>query len=99
MKAAGEITTIRAGKEFRICPSCGYELGFHTSFVGTNADKNNPVKSTRGRPQRPFPLHSAHRIMIPGHTPARTHRTPGLFFISGRGMRWQGERRSRGNRD
>jgi hypothetical protein len=47
MKAAGEITTIRAGREFRICPTCGYELGFHTSFIGTNADKNNPVKSTR----------------------------------------------------
>ena len=47
MTAAGEITTIKAGREFRVCPSCGYELGFHTSFIGTNADKGNPVKSTR----------------------------------------------------
>jgi hypothetical protein len=47
MTAPGPITTVKAGSEFRICPSCGYELGFHTSFLGTNADKDNPVKSTR----------------------------------------------------
>ncbi len=47
MTTPGEITTTRAGKEFRVCPACGYELGFHTSFLGTNADKDNPVKSTR----------------------------------------------------
>jgi len=43
----GEITTIRAGPEFHVCPACGYALGFHTSLVGMNADKDNPVKSTR----------------------------------------------------
>ncbi len=47
MKASGEITHIRVGTEFHICPACGYELGFHTSFIGTNTDKANPVKSTR----------------------------------------------------
>jgi predicted RNA-binding Zn-ribbon protein involved in translation (DUF1610 family) len=47
MTAPGPVTTVKAGSEFRICPSCGYELGFHTSFLGTNADKDNPVKSTR----------------------------------------------------
>jgi len=43
----GEITVIRAGPEFHVCPACGYALGFHTSLVGMNADKDNPVKSTR----------------------------------------------------
>ena len=47
MTAPGPITTVKAGSEFRVCLSCGYELGFHTSFLGTNADKDNPVKSTR----------------------------------------------------
>ncbi len=47
MTSPGPITTVKAGSEFRICPSCRYELGFHTSFLGTNADKDNPVKSTR----------------------------------------------------
>ena len=47
MTAPGPITTVKAAGEFRVCPSCGYELGFHTSFLGTNADKDNPVKSTR----------------------------------------------------
>jgi hypothetical protein len=47
MIVPGDITTIRAGGEFHICPACGYELGFHTSFICANADKENPVKSTR----------------------------------------------------
>jgi len=47
MKAPGEITTMRAGAEFHICPACGYALGFHTSFIGMNADEDNPIKSTR----------------------------------------------------
>jgi uncharacterized protein with PIN domain len=47
MTAPGEITTIKAGGEFRICPSCGYELGFHMSFISVNAEKDNPVRSTR----------------------------------------------------
>jgi len=47
MTAPGPITSVKVAGEFRVCPSCGYELGFHTSFLGTNADKDNPVKSTR----------------------------------------------------
>jgi len=32
MKASEEIVKIELGEEFRICPKCGYELGFHSSF-------------------------------------------------------------------
>lgn len=42
----GEITTIKMENEFRVCPACGYELGFHTSFVNIHADKPVPFKST-----------------------------------------------------
>jgi len=47
MTTPGEITIIKAGGEFHICPSCGYELGFHTSFISVNTGKDNPVRSTR----------------------------------------------------
>ena len=43
----GDITILHAGAEFHICPACGYNLGFHTSFLGSNTDKDNPIKSTR----------------------------------------------------
>jgi hypothetical protein len=33
MKASEEITKIELAEEFRICPKCGYELGFHSSFL------------------------------------------------------------------
>ena len=33
MKAPEEIITIGLEGEFRICPQCGYELGFHSSFL------------------------------------------------------------------
>jgi uncharacterized protein with PIN domain len=33
MKASLEITKIELAEEFRICPQCGYELGFHSSFL------------------------------------------------------------------
>lgn len=32
MKASEEIAKIKLEEEFRICPKCGYELGFHSSF-------------------------------------------------------------------
>jgi hypothetical protein len=35
------------GDEMRECPSCGYGLGFHTSFIRASAARNNPIKSTR----------------------------------------------------
>jgi uncharacterized Zn finger protein len=28
-----EIKKIDLAEEFRICPQCGYELGFHSSFL------------------------------------------------------------------
>ena len=33
MKASEEIVKIELAEEFRICPKCGYELGFHSSFL------------------------------------------------------------------
>jgi len=36
-----EIKTLDAGNELHTCPACGYQLGFHTSFVKTDA-KNAP---------------------------------------------------------
>jgi hypothetical protein len=47
MTAPSEIMQLRVEGELHVCPSCGYQLGFHTSFMGMNADKDNPVKSTR----------------------------------------------------
>jgi uncharacterized protein with PIN domain len=47
MPVVSEIKTIKIEDELRICPACGYELGFHTSFLKLNASKDFPVKSTR----------------------------------------------------
>jgi transcription elongation factor Elf1 len=33
MKASEKIKNIDLDQEFRICPQCGYELGFHCSFL------------------------------------------------------------------
>lgn len=33
MKASPEIAKIKLTEEFRLCPKCGYELGFHSSFL------------------------------------------------------------------
>ena len=38
---------IKVVDELHICPSCGYDLGFHTSFLNVNSMKDNPVKSTK----------------------------------------------------
>ena len=43
---------MKPGEELHICPACGYEYGFHTSFISVNAGKNgkeSPVKSTGAR--------------------------------------------------
>lgn len=34
MKASAEITAVPMKEEFRVCPQCGYDLGFHSSFLG-----------------------------------------------------------------
>jgi hypothetical protein len=33
MKVSEEIKKIDLDEEFRVCPQCGYELGFHNSFL------------------------------------------------------------------
>jgi hypothetical protein len=47
MTVPGEITNLSVDDELHICPACGYTLGFHTSFLNVNANKERPVKSTR----------------------------------------------------
>jgi len=47
MPVKNEITVTNIDEEFRICPACGYEYGFHTSFLRVDSGKNSPVKSTR----------------------------------------------------
>lgn len=37
MKAFETIEKVEISEEFRICPSCGYELGFHSSFLKENS--------------------------------------------------------------
>ena len=47
MPEIGEITMLRHEDEIRVCQACGYEYGFHTSFLNADARKDLPVKSTR----------------------------------------------------
>lgn len=47
MGVSEDITEIKVDAELHICPNCGYDHGFHTSFVNTETAKDNPVKSTR----------------------------------------------------
>jgi hypothetical protein len=47
MPEPGAITMLKIGDELHTCPSCGYTLGFHTSFINANVSKGNPIKSTR----------------------------------------------------
>ena len=47
MPDPGEIKMLKPVDDLHTCPACGYTLGFHTSFVNANANKDNPVKSTR----------------------------------------------------
>lgn len=47
MPVLREIKNIKIGDELHVCPACGYELGFHTSFLKLHAGKDSPVKSTR----------------------------------------------------
>ena len=41
------IAPLKVTDELHVCPACGYERGFHTSFINVNSIKDNPVKSTR----------------------------------------------------
>ena len=42
-----EITVNNVEDEFRVCPACSYDYGFHTSFIRVSTGKDSPVKSTR----------------------------------------------------
>ncbi len=49
MGISEEIKSIKPGEELHVCLSCGYEYGFHISYVSINATKegkDSPVKST-----------------------------------------------------
>jgi hypothetical protein len=49
MGISAEIKSIKPGEDLHICPACGYEYGFHTSFISVNVGKDgkeSPVKST-----------------------------------------------------
>ena len=47
MPVLREIKNIKIEDELNVCPTCGYELGFHTSFLKLHSGKDSPVKSTR----------------------------------------------------
>jgi len=48
MPEPGEIRRLKIGSELRACPACGYKLGFHTSFLNSNAGNAPvPIRSTR----------------------------------------------------
>jgi DNA-directed RNA polymerase subunit M/transcription elongation factor TFIIS len=47
MPVTSEIKNIKIEDELRVCPACGYEYGFHTSFLKVNAGRDSPIKSTR----------------------------------------------------
>ena len=42
-----EITILTVENELHTCPECGYERGFHSSFVTTGGNKDNPIRSAR----------------------------------------------------
>jgi hypothetical protein len=42
-----EIISLSVENEFHTCPECGYERGFHTSFINTAQGRDNAVRSTR----------------------------------------------------
>jgi predicted RNA-binding Zn-ribbon protein involved in translation (DUF1610 family) len=47
MPVLREIKNIKIEDELHVCPTCGYGLGFHTSFLKLHSGKDSPVKSTR----------------------------------------------------
>jgi len=49
-----EITSLPVENELHTCPACGYERGFHVSFVRADPDRDSPGKS----PQK------VHRVIL-----------------------------------
>jgi uncharacterized protein with PIN domain len=48
MPDPGEIRHLKIGTELKACHACGYQLGFHTSFLNSNAGNASvPIRSTR----------------------------------------------------
>ena len=47
MPGLKEITILTVENELHTCPGCGYERGFHTSFVTAGMHKDNPLRSAR----------------------------------------------------
>jgi hypothetical protein len=47
MPDPGEITSLLVENELHTCPACGYELGFHTSFVRIHVRKGTEAGSAR----------------------------------------------------
>lgn len=41
------IGKVKIEDEFRTCPACGYDRGFHVSLSNVSHDPASPVKSTR----------------------------------------------------
>lgn len=42
-----EIISLPVENELHTCPACGYDRGFHTSFVRAGSNRNSPVTSIR----------------------------------------------------
>ncbi|MDD1684330.1 MAG: hypothetical protein LUQ19_00415 [Methanoregula sp.] len=43
-----EITSLKVLEDLHTCPACGYDRGFHVSFISAGAGKDTtPVRSTR----------------------------------------------------
>lgn len=47
MPGLKEITSLPVENELHTCPDCGYERGFHTSFVSTGPNSDPPARSPR----------------------------------------------------
>jgi len=48
MPDPGDIKPIRVERELHTCPACGYQLGFHISFLNVAlGTSSTPLKSTR----------------------------------------------------
>jgi transcription elongation factor Elf1 len=43
MKVSEKIKDVKLEKEFRVCPSCGYEMGFHISFLRNKNTKDYKI--------------------------------------------------------
>jgi predicted RNA-binding Zn-ribbon protein involved in translation (DUF1610 family) len=42
-----EITRLPVETELHTCPACGYDRGFHASFVKADSNRDTPVRSPR----------------------------------------------------